>query len=391
MRRLIGSVAVGLALVACSDGPSGPEPPEGFVYSAVAAGGQHSCGLAPGDAVYCWGRGNQWALGDGTGQSSPVPVRTRVTGTVLEVSAGIAHSCALTDDASVRCWGWNRYGQIGVGDNSDHGYPVTLTFPGSGGIATISAGWFHTCALDQLGQAYCWGGNAQGQLGDGTRADSNRPVPVATDERFASISAGADHTCAVTLGGGALCWGLNHRGQLGTGHAEGALVPAPVVGGHSFRSVSAGFDHSCGVRTDQAVLCWGSNESGQLGNGGLSGPGQPGSVSPHRILRPDAAMSVSAGYGFTCAVSTAHHAWCWGRGEAHQLGLGRFDDFTVPQRILDRDISFATVSARGLTHACAVSRHGAAYCWGTGQHGQLGAANVRISPVPVRVSEGVTR
>jgi len=46
------------------------------------------------------------------------------------------------------------------------------------GVAMISAGSGHACALLTTGAAKCWGGNDKGQLGDGTQIDRHTPVDV---------------------------------------------------------------------------------------------------------------------------------------------------------------------------------------------------------------------
>src|SRR5207253_870382 len=101
--------------------------------------------------------------------------------------------------------------------------------------AQVSAGTYHTCAVTVAGRAYCWGNNGDGQLGDGTSGISRRaPVPVdtttgLTTTNVASISAGYAHTCAVTIAGQAYCWGANWYGQVGDGTTGvSALVPTPV-------------------------------------------------------------------------------------------------------------------------------------------------------------------
>jgi alpha-tubulin suppressor-like RCC1 family protein len=85
-------------------------------------------------------------------------------------------------------------------------------------------------------------------------------------------------------------------------------------------------------------------------------------------------------------VTTAGLGYCWGRGADLQLGSGNIQDHTVAQPIADRDIVFAGISAGGLRHTCGFSRHGGAYCWGTGDRGQLGNPNVTRAPLPVRVA-----
>ena len=92
-------------------------------------------------------------------------------------------------DGTARCWGSNVRGELGNGTNTGSVVPVTVLDPADtsqalGGIASISAGTGHTCALMTDGTARCWGTNSDrdraggGQLGDGTRVNSNVPVRV---------------------------------------------------------------------------------------------------------------------------------------------------------------------------------------------------------------------
>ncbi|MFI5208463.1 MAG: RCC1 domain-containing protein [Gemmatimonadales bacterium] len=53
-----------------------PAPVQGApVFSAISAGSGHSCGLTPVGEIWCWGRGAEGQLGDGSSTSSEAPVR----------------------------------------------------------------------------------------------------------------------------------------------------------------------------------------------------------------------------------------------------------------------------------------------------------------------------
>jgi alpha-tubulin suppressor-like RCC1 family protein len=101
-----------------------------------------------------------------------------VTGTTrwTAISAGGTHSCAVALDGLGYCWGDNSSGQRGDGTT----VPTTAPTAVSGGLtfATLSAGTWHSCGVTTTGVAYCWGDNQSGQLGDGTTTPSLVPVKV---------------------------------------------------------------------------------------------------------------------------------------------------------------------------------------------------------------------
>ena len=73
------------------------------------------------------------------------------------------------------------------------------------------------------------GGNHFGQLGDGTTTDSLTPKEVVgLTSGVAAVSAGDSHTCALGAAGGVKCWGYNSRSQLGVGTPP--LTPVDVAG-----------------------------------------------------------------------------------------------------------------------------------------------------------------
>ena len=97
------------------------------------------------------------------------------------------------------------------------------------GVAEVSAGYEITCAVTMAGGLKCWGRDIEGLLGNDT-ALKNQPTPVnvlGLTSGVASVSAGQQHTCAVTTAGALKCWGSDYAGQLGN---DAALTnqPTPV-------------------------------------------------------------------------------------------------------------------------------------------------------------------
>ena len=96
---------------------------------------------------------------------------------VTAISAGVYHTCALTTSGAAKCWGRGDSGQLGNGATSNSNTPVDVSGMSSG-VAAISAGVYHTCALTTSGAAKCWGWGGEGQLGNGANGNSNTPVIV---------------------------------------------------------------------------------------------------------------------------------------------------------------------------------------------------------------------
>ena len=188
---------------------------------------------------------------------------------VRSITAGTGHTCAVLTTGAAKCWGDNTFGQLGNGTTAESSVPVTVTGLSSG-VASLTAGTHHTCAVLTSGAAKCWGYNGYGGLGNGTySAGSSVPVTVTgLSSGVVSITAGEFHTCAVLTTGAAKCWGYNGDGQLGNGTTTESAVPVQVTGLSSgVATITANYYHTCAVLTTGAAKCWGDNGYGELGNG----------------------------------------------------------------------------------------------------------------------------
>ena len=240
---------------------------------SISSGYANSCALMSYGGVKCWGDNWTGQLGSGTwvNTSPAVNVKGRTSG-VTAITSGIMHSCALLSSGSVKCWGANNYGQLGDGTTSNRNEPAQVSGLTSG-VVSISGGYEHTCAVLTNGEAKCWGRNGYGELGDGTTTHKNVPTSVKVDGQpisgIASISGGLRHTCAITTGGAAKCWGYNALASLGNGTVIDSLTPVNVVGlGSGVLSIDAGKGFAtCATVTGSSVMCWGHSWAGNVGDG----------------------------------------------------------------------------------------------------------------------------
>jgi alpha-tubulin suppressor-like RCC1 family protein len=282
------------------DGParicsSLPLPVEGGVSLAtVVAGNEYSCGLDDEGAAWCWGSNAAGQLGQttpATCQARGSEYRVACSGTPVRVSGGhrfvalalgAYHACGLTAGGDPFCWGHNLAGQLGSG-SMDEGGPAPVAVVGGHRFTALTAGYDHTCGVDEAGQAYCWGGDGP------NRSDPRAsPEPVPGDLAFHLLTRSRDHTCGLDGAGTAYCWGFNDSGQLGNGEASvcGPLSctvpyepdPVRVLGGHRFATLSAGYATTCGTTPAGDAYCWGLNYTGQLGTGSRAGRTTPATV-----------------------------------------------------------------------------------------------------------------
>ncbi|HEY6927955.1 MAG TPA: hypothetical protein VI653_31045, partial [Steroidobacteraceae bacterium] len=191
----------------------------------------------------------------------------------------------------------------------------------------------HVCELSASAPAVCWGNNTSGELGTGDISDRTLPTPVqGGPSSFASLSAGEIHTCGLAVDGTAWCWGHGLVGELGNNQsAAGSWNPVQVVGPPStFRSLGSGFLFSCGLTDAGAAYCWGQNDVGQLGAGPGLGKtdcgGVPCSAAPVPVAGNHTFSSLSLGFYHACGLTTAPdvvgQVWCWGLDDFGQLGDG---------------------------------------------------------------------
>jgi starch-binding outer membrane protein, SusD/RagB family len=364
---------------------------------AVGSGSNTSCALRNDGLVFCWGSNQSGMFGNGSLAGSATAVETSGPQRFTALAVGDANACGLTAAGEAFCWGDNANGQIGVGTT---GVPVLVPTAVGGGHTwrSLSIGLRTICGIATTGVTYCWGNNQFGQAGIGG-VSASVPTPTAVVNSgtlgFGNVQAGFFASCATTAASGAVyCWGASGP-YFGNGVIDPASsVPVPAASNRSLVQLDGGTLYSCGLNGGGRAVCWGAQAAGELGNGGFVSPVlSPTLVSGQIRFRTLDAHSMNSFLAFSCGLSTANEAWCWGTNDVGQLGATgastctfgslTFNCSAVPLKV-GGGRSFVDLAV-GLRHSCAMDAAGRVFCWGDNAFGQLGDGSRTSSTTPVQV------
>lgn len=316
--------------------------------------------------------------------------------TAISTSGTYGHTCAILSDKTAECWGNDQNNQLGnpaVGTYSSLPVKVKNT-DNSGNLSNalmVSAGAFHTCALLSDQNVYCWGENSNGQLGNNSQVSSNLPVKVLGVggtgylSNIIYISAGYYHTCAVNSSLNVYCWGRNWEQQSLNVASAPKLTPVQVQNStntgalSNVKELALGNTHSCALKSDGSVQCWGTNSAYSLGdNSGAAG-------LPRNVIDTDGSSSlssitkISSNYNTTCGLKSNGKVVCWGDNSLYQLGVNDNIAYayskTVRKNSNASDLNNIINLGTSVYHSCAILADESTYCWGAGNQGQLGNNN----------------
>ena len=394
--------------------------------------------------VWAWGLGGSFGLGDGTTESSSVPVQVRdedgegFLSEIVEVWGG-SHFLALAEDGSLWGWGANGNGALGDGTTTGRSLPARVRDHGEDsylfGVRGISlAGNYNSTALLEDGTVWAWGNNNFGQVGDGTTEDRRLPEQVVAPEGRGEFRLwpASDHDLVVrvvppgagetTPAAGAHTRDSGETVTITATAAEGFVfqrwvgaVDDPfsesttvtmdddrIVFAHFLHEgavadprVSAGGSHSAAVMEDGSVWAWGIN-----GNSGVLGDGTTTHRSvPVQVVGPggdgflDGVTMVSAGpFYHTLALKEDGTVWAWGQNAYGQLGIGEFTaNSRVPVQVKDASgeghLGGVIMVSAGAYYSLAVKEDGSVWAWGRNNRGQLGDGTTESRALPVRVKD----
>lgn len=310
----------------------------GGPYLKLSVDIHHGCGLREDRSVECWGWNYAGQLGNGTLQSSTVPVRVVGSdGSVLEfddIEVGYAKSCGLSD-GSLHCWGWikdRNYWEREAPVQSTTAFALEKE-----GVAQLHVGSYNTCALDRWRRRECWGENQDGRIGNGVRGTSSE---IQEEHLWHELDFDYAHGCGLTIAGKMHCWGADIFGQTASGRQMTFAQPQKV--GDGFFSVFAGQSHTCATKTDMSVWCWGLNAVRQLGHEDSLWSPLPQKYDLTGMIQPIAEAGEASpivrvtGADQSSCVTASSELWCWGNNYNATLGILEGESsYVEPQFVTD--------------------------------------------------------
>ena len=299
------------------------------------------------------------------------------------ISAGSYHSAAVNDSGQVIMWGNNSFGQLGFSsrDNAIN-IPTIITELGSMIIRSVECGSYHTAIVTEYGELLLFGKNNHYQVTDKDISHISTPTPVKSTTKFLSVACGFAHTIALDVNQKLWVWGSNEQSQLGIdSDIKIQKTPIGLDNLPNIQFIAVGYFHSVIIDIDGNAWLWGDNEHGQLGCGRFdnNNPQQPKKINFSKKFK-----SISCGAYHTIAIDEDYYLWGWGWNSLGQIGIENRIDVSKPTRIAT-DEKMKQVSC-GYSHSMAITEYGDVWSWGFNENYELGIGEIDSSSIPVKVN-----
>ncbi|KAK3161817.1 hypothetical protein QOZ80_1BG0081910 [Eleusine coracana subsp. coracana] len=311
---------------------------------------------------------------------------------VVAVAAGEAHTVALTGDGEVFSWGRGMFGRLGTGREDDELVPTAVAPVVSGRprprLVAVTAGAYHSLALDDEGSLWSWGYNIFEGFQDlgspETLEGEAQSISTQTSLKLSSVKAGGMMSFAIDSLGALWMWGnCPQPTDAGEFCIASTSIPLPVwdFHGHSVVKVACGNEHvvaavSAGeTYTGGDLVCysWGNNNHGQLGLGNKESRSRPVLISAFREESSWEVYEIACGAWHTAVLTNKKtfdqdlesRCWTFGLGDNGQLGHGTTATICSPQPVDGLPTGSFLISLDcGLFHTTVVTSDGEVWCWG---------------------------
>ena len=360
-------------------------PPASVVE--IAAGFDYVLARKSDNTNWAWGDGAQGGLGINSS------ARVNVTPTLIvggysfcEITAGFYASAGVqTSNQLGFSWGYDLFGGGGRGTpGTDVSSPAAITGGYSYSKITVGLAIVNMGAITTGGTAYSWGINNSGQLGDNTITNKCSPVAVCCAFCYCDIAVGSANMVALDYLGAAWGWGLRTFGRLGvpvtpTSTLTPVAATAAADGNTSYSRITAGNGYTLAISAAGTGYGWGLNSSGQLGDNTTVSKTSPVLVCGGLIF-----CRIAAGTNHTVALTTGGTAYAWGNNGNGYLGLNDLVNRATPTSVCTT-LQFCEIAA-GNSNTVAISYDGKVYTWGTNRYGQLGNGLFSQASTPCNIT-----
>lgn len=293
--------------------------------------GRHTLALSEEGKVFSWGSSSEGQLGHGMCEPSHIPrlILSLEGIKIVQVECGWSHSLCLSADGRVFAFGNGDDGKLGLGNTLDFVVPFTVNYFINNNIRIkhISAGHFHSAAVDDDGFLYTWGSGVCSVLGHGNYDRQLTPKRVILWQLCADGAHSAHHGAFVP-------W---------NGH-EDEKVPSPrsptKPNGSTWKRASAkgkdGVEENQGDSNPQLVLTPPTTPSKRVKQESYS----PAISSPFRIQDhtiewedEDRVVSIASGAFHMMAATMGGRCFTWGKGDTFALGHNNTQDAHLPTQV----------------------------------------------------------
>jgi len=299
-----------------------------------------------------------------------------------------------------------------LADDAPEAPAAALAHPFESKVAMVATGNEHTMCVTDDGAVWAWGLNASDALGI---THTQTPQQLAQNDHLRRslvplrwgaelcngvsarmVACGDYHTLVLTRAGEVWACGRGREGQTGNPHLPDIVHSPERVAGlpAAVQLVAAGTEFSGAVDADGQVWMWGRSSNNRLG----FDQDMPGW---HEISAPtglgfaafggEKVVHLSLGYFQSAAVTSTGALWVWGNNDFGQLGLGDFEDCSIPTLVAAGGApawggSCVLMAACGWYHKLVLTKDGCVWSCGQGEFGLLGPGDESDVTVPVRIA-----
>lgn len=281
-RCLATSIAILLVVqLACDDNVTGfmIDPTENW-YGQLTVDAVHSI-LKSDRTVWAWGYNGFGTLGNGTTESSELPVRALNLNNVISIDQSYGAEVAVDKSGNIWFWG-NLWIYLGTPD-TDTNVVAPFKIAQLTGVRIITmTGVFIFLLKNDHTVWYIKMDFYSPTIVEGPTIIEDIPDIVSICEYFAVTSEGLIYDV------------------LSNNYVQENSINIRTVSGNPGRHVLA-------LNKDGTVWAWGNNDLGQLGNGTFAN-----SELPTRVLNLTDITAISANYDFNLALKNDGTVWFWG-------------------------------------------------------------------------------